>query len=93
MDTQDNQDLFIFWKSFDERLKTVYEKEVWKALPRLDKLVREKLGWRKRHPEDDYERFREFMMYVEDVYLKPSLSCNDSTWSDSSGSLESDESD
>jgi hypothetical protein len=43
----------------------------------LDKTVKERLGWRRRDPADDYERFQSFMMFVENVYLTPSIYWND----------------
>lgn len=86
MDNDDKNILWDFFKSFDERLISVYERECWKALPKLDKTVRERLGWRRCNPEDQLDRFNNFMDWVMDVYLRPSLGViteDDCSWSDS----------
>lgn len=89
MDDQDRADIYQAWKEFDDKLIYHYEKESWKFMPKLDKLVKEKLGWRKSDPEDAFDRFQQFMIFVKDVYLRPSLGItHDCDWRDidSSGS-------
>jgi hypothetical protein len=83
MDSDDEKDLFHVWKRFDDQLNTATEKIVWKFIPVLDKFVKEKLGWRRKKPEDDFERFQEFMTYVKTVYLIPSLIEEDSQYDSS----------
>jgi hypothetical protein len=92
MDIEDQKLLWNEWKKFDNRMNELYEKEAYKFLPKLDKLVKEKLGWRRRKPEDDLERFWFFMNFVDQVYLKPSLNLdlNDSL-GDSGSSSSSDD--
>ena len=83
MDSDDDQVLYQIWKTLDTRLTNLYEKEVYKFLPLLDKTVRDRIGWRKMYPENEFERFEKFMCLVEEVYLTPSLQWNDSGSSDS----------
>lgn len=94
MDQNDERDLYQEWRKFDQRLTALYEKEAWKFLPKLEKLIKEKLGWRKKFPEDDYERFQSFMTFIESVYLRPSLGITDDRpWSDLDSGTGSDETD
>ena len=90
MDSDDDRDLYGEWVKFDKRMRELYEKEAYKFSRKLDKLVKERLGWRKRDPETEAERFDRFMEYVEDVYLKPSLNLHVLTSSRSSDSLRAD---
>lgn len=73
MDSDDERILYQFWQDLDTKLIEIYEKECWRALPKLDKLVKERLGWRRREPDDDFERFNAFMGFIESVYLRPTL--------------------
>lgn len=73
MDEKDRADLYAEWRKFDQRLTDLFEKESYKFLPKLEKIIQEKIGWRRKYPENEYERFLKFMSYVENVYLKPSL--------------------
>lgn len=90
MDSADEEDIYREWKKLDHKLTFYYEKEAWKFLPKMDKLVKEKLGWRRKFPEDDFERFQKFMSFIEDVYLRPSLQ-DDRPSNDSNSSSSSDE--
>jgi hypothetical protein len=92
MDARDKAELYGEWQKFDSRLLDLYEKEAYKFMPKIEKLIKERIGWRKRSPENDYQRFAMFMDYVEKVYLKPSLNLDqdagdcfvdsDYSWSD-----------
>jgi hypothetical protein len=82
MDSDDERDLSLIWTKFDRRMNDIYERETHKFMLTLDKAVRERLGWRGKKPEDDYERFQIFMDFVNDVYLTPSIYWNDCTSSD-----------
>lgn len=92
MDDQDRSELYQEWQKFDSRLLDLYEKEAYKFLPKIEKIIKERIGWRKKYPENEYQRFTIFMDYVERVYLKPSLNLNqdagnslidlDYSWSD-----------
>lgn len=91
MDADDLAVIRQLFTQFDERLTSKIEAECWKILPKLDKAVREKLGWRRCDPQDDLQRFSSFVQWMEDVYLRPSLGMDDSTWSDSGSEYGSDD--
>lgn len=82
MDSDDERDLKQIWTKFDSRMNDIYERETHKFMLTLDKTVRERLGWRGKNPEGEYERFQIFMDFVNDVYLTPSLYWNDCGSSD-----------
>lgn len=95
MDKDDENVLWDFFKSFDQRLTNVYERECWKALTKIDKIVREQLGWRRMSPDDQLDRFNSFMDWITEVYLRPSLGQeqdDDCSWSDSGSGCGTDDS-
>jgi len=85
MDEDDQRDLYVFWAKLDGRLLDLYEREAWKILPSMDKLVRERLGWPGKSPEEMLDRFNIFMEFIQKVYLRPSLNIRTPTPDDSSG--------
>lgn len=85
MEPEDRDDLYPIWSKLDDRLVNFYEREIFKFLPTLDKVIRERIGWRRRYPEDKMERYQRFLDLVEEVYLTPSLYWKDNDSNRNSG--------